>query len=326
MERISDSKGFEGIEFDTYIPSLGEPADITEALKMFYFGSTIDGEDYLPDSIYAHLLRLADAEVVQEFINTHISASSGVHGLLPDGGVVVGTQQEQVLTNKTLTSPQITNPKINEASAVLTATSTELNVLDGVNITTQELNYLKGTSGSIQFQLNNIIDILSRASVVGEIKAYAGNTAPNGYLLCHGQALNTYTYRDLHAVISNNFGGTAYQAGVTDVIGATTFFYAPDLRGRVIAGVDNMGGLDSGRLDWSNSIGTTGGSQRTALTQAELPVFNHEYQVSKGGAVTGTYFQIVNGTYETSYFYGHGSGQAHNNMQPTMVLNYIIKF
>jgi hypothetical protein len=46
---------------------------------------------------------------------------------------------------------------------------------------------------------------------------------------CDGRALNTYTYRNLHKVISNNFGGTAYSAGVTDQPGAVTTFNVPAL-------------------------------------------------------------------------------------------------
>jgi len=46
---------------------------------------------------------------------------------------------------------------------------------------------------------------------------------------CDGRALNTYTYRNLHKVISNNFGGTAYAAGVTDQPGAVTTFNVPAL-------------------------------------------------------------------------------------------------
>ena len=52
--------------------------------------------------------------------------------------------------------------------------------------------------------------------------------------LCNGVELNTYTYRALHAVISNTYGGTAYQAGTTDQPNAETKFNLPDLRNRFI--------------------------------------------------------------------------------------------
>ena len=86
------------------------------------------------------------------------------------------------------------------------------------------------------------------AFVSGMVMSYAGTSAPTGWQFCYGQALNTFTYKDLHAAISNTYGGTAYTAGVTDQSGATTTFNVPDLRGRVVAGRDNMGGTSANKL------------------------------------------------------------------------------
>ena len=61
---------------------------------------------------------------------------------------VVTLTGTQTLTNKTLTSP-----KINEDVAV-TATATELNILDGATLSTTELNYVDGVTSAIQTQLN----------------------------------------------------------------------------------------------------------------------------------------------------------------------------
>jgi hypothetical protein len=63
-------------------------------------------------------------------------------------GAVVGTTNTQTLTNKTLTSP-----KINE-NVALTATATELNILDGATLSTAELNYVDGVTSAIQTQLD----------------------------------------------------------------------------------------------------------------------------------------------------------------------------
>jgi len=70
---------------------------------------------------------------------------------------------------------------------------------------------------------------------VGVIIPVAGSTyssdspATTGLCPCDGRALNTYTYRALHAVISNTYGGTAYSAGTTDQPAASTTFNVPDL-------------------------------------------------------------------------------------------------
>ena len=77
-----------------------------------------------------------------------------------------------------------------------------------------------------------------RLSQSGDIKATARSTAPNGWLLCYGQAVSRETYDQLFAAI-----GTIYGSGD----GATTF-NLPDLRGRTIVGLNNMGGSDSGVL------------------------------------------------------------------------------
>jgi microcystin-dependent protein len=102
---------------------------------------------------------------------------------------------------------------------------------------------------------------------VGMITPFAGSTAPTGWFLCGGQAVSRTTYASLFAVV-----GTTY--GVGD--GSTTF-NLPDLRGRTVAGIDNMGGTDAGRLDIANSSGTVIGSQYVTLTSAQsgLPAHSH---------------------------------------------------
>ena len=82
---------------------------------------------------------------------------------------------------------------------------------------------------------------------VGQITAYAGSTSPTGWLLCDATSYNTYTYRTLHAVISNTYGGTAYNPGTTDQPGAVTTFQVPDLLRRSPVGKgasDTLGGSD----------------------------------------------------------------------------------
>jgi hypothetical protein len=68
-----------------------------------------------------------------------------------------------------------------------------------------------------------------QAIPIGIVRMYANGTAPTNYLLCNGQSINTYTYRTLHAVISNKYGGTAYNAGTTDQPAASTTFTLPNL-------------------------------------------------------------------------------------------------
>ena len=115
---------------------------------------------------------------------------------------------------------------------------------------------------------------VSSAVPAGTILVTARTAAPTGYVLCYGQALNTFTYKDLHAAITNTYGGTAYNAGVTDQSGVSTTFNVPDLRGRVVAGQDDMGGSSGNRLTNQtggldgDTLGATGGSETHTLTEA----------------------------------------------------------
>jgi len=178
---------------------------------------------------------------------------------------------------------------------------------------------------------------------VGGIIPFAGTTAPGGWLLCDGTGYaTTGTYADLFGVI-----GTAY--------GSSGGFQVPDLRGRVIAGIDNMGGTDAGRLSLSNTMGTAGGAETlpahthpwstTGGTHAHnysRPYFGGVDNTYVGGAGTNAYVTSASGGWSyggwvTSNVGGDGSHShsgttdptgtgTHGVVQPTMVLNYIIKW
>lgn len=146
---------------------------------------------------------------------------------------------------------------------------------------------------------------------------YAGPVAPNGWLLCYGQAVSRTTYSALFLAI-----GTTHGAGD----GSTTF-NLPDLRGRTVAGKDNMGGTAAGRLTSAvtgSTLGAAGGAQTHTLTTAEMPAHSHSItsDVSSGTKAGGINSSNNIGGYETG---STGGGAAHNNTQPTIVLNYIIK-
>jgi microcystin-dependent protein len=151
---------------------------------------------------------------------------------------------------------------------------------------------------------------------------YAGSTAPTDWLLCYGQAISRTTYADLFAVVS-----TTYGAGD----GSTTF-NLPDLRGRVVAGEDDMGGTSANRLTNQSGgvdgdvLGAAGGSETHTLTTAQLASHTHGQwnSVTNHGAFSGGATSA--GTSATGGTTGSaGSGSAHNNVQPTIILNYIIK-
>lgn len=128
----------------------------------------------------------------------------------------------------------------------------------------------------------------------GIISAFAGSVAPTGYLLCDGREVSRTTYADLFAVI-----GTTYGAGD----GSTTFDL-PDLRGRTIFGIDNMGGTSASRLTTTGGItanntrGATGGAQTVALITANLPSHSHTFTGNSSTTSSDSHTH----TYQDAYF------------------------
>jgi microcystin-dependent protein len=152
----------------------------------------------------------------------------------------------------------------------------------------------------------------------GAIMDYAGSSAPSGWLLCFGQAVSRTTYADLFTAL-----GTTYGSGD----GSTTF-NLPDLRGRVSAGKDDMGGTAASRLTSGGSgitgttLGAAGGTQTHTLTTTEMPAHTHSLGTTSscgGGNAGGS---GGGGAWNTG---STGGGGAHQNTQPTLVLNKIIK-
>lgn len=103
---------------------------------------------------------------------------------------------------------------------------------------------------------------------LGGIIPYLGTTAPNSaFVLPYGQAISRTTYATLFTLISTTFG-------VGD--GSTTF-NVPDIRGRFIAGKDDMGGSAASRLTTAGggldgaTLGAVKNTQSATLTSAQIP-------------------------------------------------------
>lgn len=105
---------------------------------------------------------------------------------------------------------------------------------------------------------------------IGGMIDFIGSTAPNSaFVFPYGQAISRTTYSVLFGLVSTTYG-------VGD--GSTTF-NVPDLRGRVVAGKDDMGGSSANRLtdadDGLNgdTLGDTGGGETQTLATANLPAY-----------------------------------------------------
>jgi len=154
---------------------------------------------------------------------------------------------------------------------------------------------------------------------VGAMSMFAGSVAPTGWLICDGSAISRTTYADLFSVIE-----TAY--GVGD--GSTTF-NIPDIKGKTVVGYDNT------QTEF-NALGKTGGEKTHLLTDGEsgLPAHNHnlaptaaQYYPAVDAAAGGIIPRAQGGeVLNTQNNTARNASSAHNNLQPYIVCNYIIKY
>jgi microcystin-dependent protein len=167
---------------------------------------------------------------------------------------------------------------------------------------------------------------------LGEIRIFAGNFSPRGWSFCAGQLLPIAQNDALYALIGTTFGGD----------GQVTFGL-PDLRGRSVIGQGTGTGLSS------YVVGQMSGSENVTLNTNQMPQHNHVLNAWNIDATTQTPGPSVGlsnplnaHTGESSLFYLNttggpntpalpndtllpsGGNQPHDNMAPSLVLNYII--
>jgi microcystin-dependent protein len=195
----------------------------------------------------------------------------------------------------------------NIASAAITSTQMATNAVTTTAITDAAVTKAK-------------LDATAQTYLVptGTVLDFAGSSAPTGFLLCDGTAVLRSTYAALFALI-----GTTYGAG-----NGTTTFNVPDCRGRTTIGVGAGSGLTS------RALAATGGEETHTLSESEMPSHTHTLTgtvyaetgviaVNTGSSVFST--QVVSGSPPAVSINADGGGATHNNMQPFMALNKIIR-
>ena len=154
---------------------------------------------------------------------------------------------------------------------------------------------------------------------IGEIRMFAGNFAPRNWAFCDGQLIAISSNTALFSLIGAIYGGDG-----------RTSFALPDLRGRVPIHQGVGPGLTP------RPQGSRGGAEQHTLTTNELPAHSHTVQArSLGsrlrdpenrflGASNDQYTSNLANIPMASSTTTSGGGQSHNNMQPSLGMNYII--
>ena len=152
---------------------------------------------------------------------------------------------------------------------------------------------------------------------VGEIRMFAGNFAPAGWMFCEGQLLPISEYETLFNLIGTTYGGD----------GQSTFAL-PDLRGRLPLHQGN-----------GFTLAETGGAEQITLSVSQIPAHSHPLLASASPgtattpqnsvlAKTTTGFLYINenptDNMATTAILSIGGSQPHDNFQPYLCVDFII--
>jgi microcystin-dependent protein len=160
---------------------------------------------------------------------------------------------------------------------------------------------------------------------IGEIRMFASNFAPAGWEFCNGQLLPIAEHETLFVVLGTRYGGNG-----------ETNFALPNLQSRVPIHFGTGGGDDY-------LLAESGGAESVTLTTQQMPVHSHPILVTNSGQTlsptNSTILAVPTGTVQgiTPYLSGNantqlsntsiapfGGSQPHDNMQPYLVIRFII--
>lgn len=153
---------------------------------------------------------------------------------------------------------------------------------------------------------------------LGQLMLVPYNFAPRGWALCNGQLLSIAQNSALFSLLGTTYGGD----------GVTTFAL-PDLRGRVPLSAGQGPGLSN------YTLGEVAGSENVTLLVTQIPAHNHTVTCYNGDpessspvnslpANATSYAATADSLMAQNMIGPAGGSQPHTNIQPFLVLNWII--
>jgi len=192
------------------------------------------------------------------------------------------------------------------------------------------------SQGIVEMNSSGVVNVSTHSyqslCPIASIIMFAGSSAPTGWLFCDGSVVSQTTYSGLFSIV-----GTLYNIGGE---GAGNF-RLPDMRRRVPMGAGGTGSTTIG-----NALGNSGGAEDITLDITQIPSHDH-------GGLTGSstinwkYYTatpssnfaplvstnttpgtslLLQGSSHNHTIPAQGGGASHSNIQPSLVLNYIIKY
>ena len=225
-----------------------------------------------------------DSVDVNKIINGNVTTAKLADASVTTSKIAANAVTADKILNGSINSDDVAVSGLNGGN-IADGTIASIDIGDG-QVATADLANASVTTAKLadaSVDLTKIISAIKESLCpTGTILPFAGDTAPTGWFLCNGQALNRTTYSVLYGVVGTRFGTTAGDN-----------FLVPDLRGRFLRGRDGGAARDEDRSSRTamNSGGATGdavGSVQSDSFASHSHPYNDIFYSESGGTVSVT--------------------------------------
>lgn len=259
---------------------------------------------------------ITTAKIADGNISTAKIADAGVTtAKVADGSITTAKHADASITTAKIANDAVTSAQI--ANGTVTSSDIADNTIVTADLADNAVTNAKILNATISNE-KLIAAIQQALCPPGTISAFAGDTAPAGWVLCDGSAISRSTYSGLWAVVGTRFGQGDN----------SSTFNVPDFRGRFLRGRDGNTGRDPDRA--SRTAMNTGGAIADSVGSIQGDMFrSHRHSVPNDGAGGGVDQNSLTSTSsnDEQHSYTPGTGyEGGNETRPLNAnVNYIIK-